>query len=177
MRTNETAIALDPPSDAVPRFTGVIRTPWTGREDCPRQGRDDGRECRIVLDPVWHEALEVVLMGRTARLGMFAQPGWQDHTAARNAMGRVGERLGIGDLAERDYSRLSGGQRHLVLIARSLAEDAPLIVMDVPAASHDFGNQAQVLAQIGTLVRNASVEERGVILSTHDPDQAFALTR
>ena len=121
--------------------------------------------------PFPFEALEVVLMGRTARLGAFAQPGGQDREAARSAM----ERLGIGDLAHRDYSRLSGGQRQLVLIARALAQDAPLIVMDEPTASLDFGNQAQVLAQIGALVRDASFEGRGVILSTHDPDQAFAL--
>jgi len=90
---------------------------------------------------------------------------------ALNAM----ERLGIGDLAHRDYSRLSGGQRQLVLIARALAQDTPLIVMDEPTASLDFGNQAQVLAQISRLADAASAEGRGVILSTHDPDQAFAL--
>ncbi|MHA7849277.1 ABC transporter ATP-binding protein [Roseovarius sp.] len=121
--------------------------------------------------PFPFEALEVVLMGRTARLGAFGQPGRQDRAIAQEAM----ERLGIGDLAHRDYSRLSGGQRQLVLIARALAQEAPLIVMDEPTASLDFGNQAQVLAQIALLVQAASAEGCGVILSTHDPDQAFAL--
>lgn len=121
--------------------------------------------------PFPFEALEVVLMGRTARLGTFGQPGVRDREAARIAM----DRLGIGDLADRDYSRLSGGQRQLVLIARALAQDAPLIVMDEPTASLDFGNQAHVLAQISSLVREAVADGRGVILSTHDPDQAFAL--
>lgn len=121
--------------------------------------------------PFPFEALEVVLMGRTARLGTFGQPGQRDRETALTAM----RQLGIGDLAHRDYSRLSGGQRQLVLIARALAQEAPLIVMDEPTASLDFGNQAQVLAQITTLVRNASEAGHGVILSTHDPDQAFAL--
>lgn len=121
--------------------------------------------------PFPFEALDVVLMGRTARLGIFAQPGTLDRDSALGAM----QRLGIGDLAHRDYSRLSGGQRQLVLIARALAQDAPLIVMDEPTASLDFGNQAQVLSQIDVLVRDATSEGRGVILSTHDPDQAFAL--
>ncbi|MEQ5871573.1 ABC transporter ATP-binding protein [Sagittula sp. NFXS13] len=121
--------------------------------------------------PFPFEALEVVLMGRTARLGAFAQPSASDRAAARAAM----DRLGIGELARRDYSRLSGGQRQLVLIARALAQDTQLIVMDEPTASLDFGNQAQVLAQIETLAREAGTEGRGVILSTHDPDQAFAL--
>jgi iron complex transport system ATP-binding protein len=121
--------------------------------------------------PFPFEALEVVLMGRTARLGTFGQPGQRDREIALNAM----RQLGIGDLALRDYSRLSGGQRQLVLIARALAQEAPLIVMDEPTASLDFGNQAQVLAQITTLVRSAANVGRCVILSTHDPDQAFAL--
>lgn len=59
-----------------------------------------------------------------------------------------------------------------MLIARALAQAAPLIVMDEPTASLDFGNQAQVLAQIAGL---AGAGGQGVILSTHDPDQAFAL--
>lgn len=121
--------------------------------------------------PFPFEALEVVLMGRTARLGLFGQPGARDRAVARDAL----DRLGIGALAHRDYARLSGGQRQLVLIARALAQEAPLIVMDEPTASLDFGNQAQVLAQIRALVTEAASEGRSVILSTHDPDQAFAL--
>lgn len=121
--------------------------------------------------PFPYEALDVVLMGRTAHLGLFAQPGKSDRAAAKHAM----ERLAIGNLAHREYSRLSGGQRQLVLIARALAQDAPMIVMDEPTASLDFGNQAEVLAQIHALARSSPSEGRGVILSTHDPDQAFAL--
>jgi len=121
--------------------------------------------------PFPYEAIEIVLMGRTARLGAFAQPGAADRRAAEAAL----DRLGIADLAGRDYSRLSGGQRQLVLIARALAQEAPLMVMDEPTASLDFGNQARVLAEIAKLARNADTDERGVILSTHDPDQALAL--
>jgi len=121
--------------------------------------------------PFPYEAIEIVLMGRTARLGAFAQPGTADRRVAESAL----ERLGIADLAGRDYSRLSGGQRQLVLIARALAQEAPLLVMDEPTASLDFGNQARVLAEVAKLARNADTDERGVILSTHDPDQAFAL--
>jgi iron complex transport system ATP-binding protein len=121
--------------------------------------------------PFPFEALEVVLMGRTARLGAFAQPGKTDRAVAEDAM----RHLGIHDLAHQDYSRLSGGQRQLVLIARALAQEATLIVMDEPTASLDFGNQAQVLARIGALAQIKGTASHGVILSTHDPDQAFAL--
>lgn len=121
--------------------------------------------------PFPYEALEIVMMGRTARLNRFAQPGPADRQAAYEEM----ERLGIADLAGRDYTRLSGGQRQLVLIARALAQRAPLIVMDEPTASLDFGNQALVLREIEKLVHAASRAGQGVILSTHNPDHAFAL--
>jgi iron complex transport system ATP-binding protein len=121
--------------------------------------------------PFPFEALEVVLMGRTARLGTFGQPGSRDRHIALDAM----RQLDIADLAHRDYSRLSGGQRQMVLIARALVQQAPLIVMDEPTASLDFGNQAQVLAKIMALATDAKTAQNGIILSTHDPDQAFAL--
>ena len=57
LRPNETFVHSGPASDAALRFIGRIRTPWTTREDCPRQGRIDGPECRIDLDPLWHGAL------------------------------------------------------------------------------------------------------------------------
>ncbi|TDL76581.1 tRNA (N6-threonylcarbamoyladenosine(37)-N6)-methyltransferase TrmO [Palleronia sediminis] len=58
LRPGERAIDTDPPGDAALRFIGRIETPWARREDCPRQGRLDGPECRVVLDPAWHDALE-----------------------------------------------------------------------------------------------------------------------
>lgn len=56
-RTNEITVDLPAPQDAQLRFIGVIRTPWSDRKDCPRQGRVDGPECRLVLDPIWVPAL------------------------------------------------------------------------------------------------------------------------
>jgi iron complex transport system ATP-binding protein len=110
--------------------------------------------------------LDMVLMGRTAHLGPFARPGPRDHAAAMDALAT----LGIADLAGSDYTRISGGQRQLGLIARALAQAAPLIVMDEPTASLDFGNQALVLRE----VRALAAEGYGIVLSTHDPDHAFA---
>ena len=117
--------------------------------------------------PFAYRADEIVLMGRTARLGPLAQPGRADREAAHAAM----TRLGIAGLADADYTRLSGGQRQLVLIARALAQGAPTVVMDEPTASLDFGNQALVLGEIARLRRDGLT----VVLSSHDPDQAFAV--
>ena len=117
--------------------------------------------------PFAFSAFEVVLMGRTARLGLFAQPGAADREAARAALAR----LRIENLAEADYTRLSGGQRQLVLIARALAQETDMLIMDEPSASLDFGNQALVLREIAGIAADGLT----VILSTHDPDHAFAV--
>ena len=108
---------------------------------------------------------EVVLMGRTAHLGPFASPGRRDQEAAAAAIGRVG----LAGLADAIYTRTSGGERQLTLIARALAQDARVIVMDEPTANLDFGNQVRVMEHIRALAQSGI----GVLLSTHDPDQAF----
>jgi iron complex transport system ATP-binding protein len=112
-----------------------------------------------------YSVLDVVLMGRTARLKPFSSPGPGDERVARDKLAG----LGIADLAAADYTRISGGQRQLVLIARALAQGAPILVMDEPTASLDFGNQTMVLARI----RDLAAEGYGVVLSTHDPDHAL----
>ena len=96
-----------------------------------------------------YTALDVVLMGRTARLKPFASPGAADEAIAREKLGI----LGIGELEDHDYTRISGGQRQLTLIARALAQEAPILVMDEPTASLDFGNQAMVLGRIREIGR------------------------
>ncbi|WP_085790765.1 tRNA (N6-threonylcarbamoyladenosine(37)-N6)-methyltransferase TrmO [Roseivivax jejudonensis] len=58
LRPGERAIELDPPDDARLRFIGRIRTPFASRADCPRQGRHDGPDCVLELDPVWGGALD-----------------------------------------------------------------------------------------------------------------------
>ena len=58
IRSNEIAIEAPAATDAGLVFIGVIRTPWTSRMDCPRQGRHDGPICRIEVDALWAAALE-----------------------------------------------------------------------------------------------------------------------
>ncbi len=128
---------------------------------------------RVAYVPQGHAASfaypvqEIVLMGRTARLGMFAQPGQSDRDVVRAVL----ERLRIAELAAADYTRLSGGQRQLVLVARALAQETPVLILDEPTANLDFGNQALVLREIAGLAASGLT----VILSTHDPDHAFAV--
>jgi iron complex transport system ATP-binding protein len=108
---------------------------------------------------------EVVLMGRTAHLGVFSLPSRRDREAAQAAI----ERMRLAHLTDAIYTRISGGERQLTLIARALAQDARIVVMDEPTANLDFGNQVRVLERVMGLAR----EGMGVLLSTHDPDHAF----
>lgn len=108
---------------------------------------------------------DVVLMGRTAHVGVFGAPGRADHAAVDAAMAE----LKIRAFAERDFTTLSGGERQLVLIARALAQAAPLLIMDEPTASLDFGNQALILNEI----RRLKASGRAVMFCSHDPDHAL----
>lgn len=117
-------------------------------------------------EPVFqYTVLDMVLMGTASQLGFLQQPGQRQKQQAESAL----EQLGIGHLKDRDYARLSGGERQLVLIARALAQQARLLIMDEPSASLDFGNRVRLMQ----VVRELAGAGYGIIQSTHDPDQAF----
>ncbi|QFQ88788.1 ATP-binding cassette domain-containing protein [Paracoccus kondratievae] len=122
---------------------------------------------QALANPFAFTAFDIVLMGAAAQLGAFARPGRPETARAMVAM----QDLGIADLAAADHTRLSGGQRQLVLIARALAQDAAALVMDEPTTSLDFANRRHV----GQAIRRLAETGRGVILSSHDPDHAVAL--
>lgn len=110
---------------------------------------------------------DIVLMGRTAHLGALASPRDTDRQVAMRAL----EEVGIAHLAARNYAAISGGERQLALIARALAQEPKVLVMDEPTASLDFGNQMRVLEKMRSLARLGIA----IVFSTHDPDHAFAV--
>jgi iron complex transport system ATP-binding protein len=114
-----------------------------------------------------HTVIDIVVMGRTARLGLFSTPSRDDTAAAWRAL----ETLGIAGIAERSADRISGGQRQLMLIARALAQDTDVIVMDEPTASLDLGNRLALLDH----VRALSAKGLSLLVSTHEPEHAFAI--
>ena len=114
-----------------------------------------------------YTVLDLVVMGRTAHLSTFGGPRGVDYVAAMAAL----EQLGIASLAERDSTRISGGQRQLALIARALAQQTRIVLMDEPTASLDLGNRILVLDTIRRLARSGL----GVVVSTHEPEHAFVV--
>lgn len=111
-----------------------------------------------------YSVLDMVLMG-TAGARMFSVPGKREESIALEALAR----LGMEGFAHRDYFRLSGGERQLVLIARALAQQSKILVLDEPTAALDYGNQMVVMSRLKTLARQGYT----VIQSTHNPEQAY----
>ncbi len=105
-------------------------------------------------------ALDVVLMGVYGRLGWFRRPGKADRELAMSCLAKVG----IADLASRQISQLSGGQQQRVFLARALAQEARLYLMDEPFAGVDATTERAIL----TLLQELRASGRTVIAVHHD---------
>jgi len=117
------------------------------------------------LDPDFPISVEqVVMQGRYRGLGLFRWPGRADRAAVRDALATVG----LGELAKRPFGELSGGQRQRGLLARALASDPQLLLLDEPFNGLDQPNRD---ALVDTL---RALKARGVavLVSTHDLDLA-----
>lgn len=112
-----------------------------------------------------YSVLNMVLMGTAAQLRTLSTPGKAQIEIAQNALAR----MKIEHLAEHPYGFCSGGEKQLCLIARAIAQQAKILVMDEPSASLDFGNRIRVMQTVRSLVADGYT----VVQTTHDPEQAF----
>ncbi len=110
---------------------------------------------------------DMVVMGRARHIGLLARPARADYAIAEAML----ERVGLHGFAVRPFNALSGGERQLVLVARALAMQSDVLVLDEPASSLDLRNQAVLLKLLGEISA-----ERGITVaySTHHPQHALA---
>ena len=116
--------------------------------------------------PFPYSVLDVVLMGRASYVGIFSSPKRKDYEAAEEAMSLVG----IEHIKDKPYTGISGGERQLTLIARAIAQSAPVMVLDEPTSHLDFRNQLKVLSTVRSISRERNIT---VLVTLHDPNLAL----
>jgi iron complex transport system ATP-binding protein len=115
-------------------------------------------------------AVDMVLLGRSRYLGRFSSPRSSDILRALECLDEVG----MSGVAEQNYDQLSGGQRQLVLLARALATDCSVLILDEPVSALDLANQGVVLR---LLQRLAATRNLSILFTTHAPDHALSIAR
>ncbi len=143
---------------------------WNGKKIDSSSLRERARILSFVPQehkpPFSYNVLDVVITGRASYLGRFSLPTKKDYEIAEAALKRVG----IWHLWNRPYTKISGGERQLVLIARALAQNCPVMLLDEPISHLDFKNQIRVLSLIKGLSREKGIS---IIMSLHDPNLAI----
>ena len=135
--------------------------------DAPLAALNAGQRARRIAFMPQHDAahpftaLETVLMGRYAHLGRFELEGREDRRIALEAMARTD----TAQFQERQLDRLSGGERQRVILARALAQQAGVILLDEPSASLDLRHR---LSMMETLRAEAACRGVAVVIALHD---------
>ncbi len=113
-----------------------------------------------------YSCYDVVLMGRNPHLNPLLGPSKKDFELAKNALNMVG----MGDYIKVPFIHLSGGQKRLVLLARSVVQDGKILLLDEPTAFLDFKNATLTMVTVKRMAREL---KKTVIVSLHDPNMAI----
>lgn len=117
------------------------------------------------VPPFPYQVKDVVMLGRVSKVGALGTPSAEDHRIVENAMAD----MGIDHLRDKVYTDISGGELQLVMIARALAQQPQMLVLDEPTAALDYGNVVRVIGKVRELAKMGYA----VVMTTHSPDHAF----
>lgn len=109
--------------------------------------------------------MDMVLMGTTAAMSTFGTPGKREYRNAQLAL----QMVHIEYLEHRTFGHISGGEQQMVLIARAIAQQAKILIMDEPCASLDYGNQIRIMEMAKSLAGQGYL----ILQSTHNPEHAL----
>lgn len=111
--------------------------------------------------------MEYVLLGRAPHLGLLEQPGIEDRNIADTAI----KTANISSFMDRSVPSLSGGERQMATIARALAQETEILLLDEPTSHLDIANTRHILNLMKILKKNGKT----ILFTTHDPNAAAAV--
>lgn len=137
-------------------------------QDIKKLGRDKiARMISVVpqvsFTPFSFSCLDMVLMAGAARIKAWSAPCGKEKQKAMDAIAEIG----IDHMAGRPFNTLSGGERQLVMLARGLFQDTPIMLLDEPNSHLDFANQHKIMALMQRLARKRKMT---VLITLHDPN-------
>lgn len=148
---------------------GVVRV--NGRPQSEYSPRERSQLVGLVPQdehiPFDFSVLEYVLLGRAPYLSPLSMPGPEDYAVAAQSVHTVG----LDSLLHRPLPNLSGGERQLAAVARALAQQPKLLLLDEPTAHLDLSNQGRLL----TIMRDLAAGGVTQVLTTHDPNLASSV--
>jgi len=149
--------------------SGIVRLDGRPRHTYSRRalGRLVGMVAQTESIPFSFTVTDYVLLGRAPYLSPLGVPGLEDVRVAEEALAR----LGIEAMARRAIDTLSGGEQQLVVLARALAQQPRILLLDEPTAHLDLGNKGRVLRLVQEMVADGIT----AVFTTHEPDLVAAI--
>lgn len=150
-----------------PPLSGVVEC--SGKNITELSVADVAKEIAMVFstaEPAPLAVREIVTLGRTPYTNFIGRMTAKDHAVVDRAM----EMMGVTHLAGRALGTLSDGERQKCMIAKALAQETPLILLDEPTAFLDFGSKVALFRMLAGLAKDAG---KAVLVSTHDVELAL----
>lgn len=157
----KTILSLIRPLHGQVCIDGVDVSSWTAK----KRSRFIGYVAQAHIPTFPYLVKDIVMLGRIGSQSMLGQPSKQDFEVAEQAL----EEVGIRHLRDEVYTKISGGERQLLMIAKALAQEPKILVMDEPTANLDYGNMIKVMSCVKGLTKKGMC----ILFTTHMPDQAL----